>query len=150
MAFLHLWLQGMLVNQIVSTVRAKKGSHNQMKSTFLKFFIQCMMTAAWGPLWSCYLYNTMSAYGHICCTQKNKVCSYVRININYVFVSAAMQKRSVLSTVCLTALSLSVCVEVYVRMFPCVMEGEEELGLGRLDQHHSDWEDPVLLSWPHM
>lgn len=51
-----------------------------------------------------------------------------------------------------TALLVSVCADVCVRMYACMMEGGrmEELGLSILDQHHSDWEDPVLLSWPHM
>ncbi len=68
----------------------------------------------------------------------------------HVCVCASMHERSVCCTVCLTALLVSVCVDVCVRMHACVMEGVEELGLSILDQHHSDWEDPVLLSWPHM
>ena len=75
-------------------------------------------------------------------------------------VCASKHERSGYSTVCLPALSESVCVDVCVCvceresvcvcMYACMMEGVEELGLSILDQHHSDWEDPVLLSWPHM
>lgn len=74
----------------------------------------------------------------------------VKNMIMCMFVCACMHERSVCRAVCLNALSVSVCMDVCVRMYACVMEGVEELGLSILDQHHSDWEDPVLPSWPHM
>lgn len=50
-----------------------------------------------------------------------ELCSYVWININYVFVCAAVHTKSVRCTVCLTALSLSVCVDVCAHV--CLYDG---------------------------
>lgn len=60
----------------------------------------------------------------------------------------AREKKCVLY--CMSDCTFSVCLCGCVCAHACMMEGVDELGLSILDQHHSDWEDPVLLSWPHM
>lgn len=111
-------------------------------SWLLYLIVSCVHVGTYVRKWL-FTFTTWKNESESICVKHMIMCMCVR-------VCASMHERSVCFTVCLTALSVSVCADVCVRMYACMMEGVEELGLGILDQHHSDWEDPVLLSWPHM
>lgn len=67
--------------------------------------------------------------GSVCCTVRQSECRFHRL-------SAWMCMR--------------VCAHVHPYDGGRWGGGLRELGLSMRDQHRSDWEDPVLLSRPHM
>lgn len=89
----------------------------------------------------------MAVHISLCVCGRIHKCGKNTIMCMRVFVCAGMRERSVSCTVCLTTLSLSVCMHACVRAHARLYGGGgvEEPGLSVLDQHHSDWEDPVLL-----
>lgn len=136
------------------TKKKQEASHQMIITDIL----HPRLTAACASSWLLYLivsWVRVSTYvlnlaAHFSLYGRKRVYSYVCKNTIMCVFCVCRHAWEKCVPGCLGALSPSVCVDVCMRMYACMMEGVEELGLSILDQHQSDWEDPVLLSWPHM